>query len=517
MEDPLRTIAQRVDDGPRDFESLDLPRSTTTCDEPDHKAPVPNPNTDYCERWDATTPQGEALRNYRPKVLSMWMRKGGVGKSSSTNMLAHSLATNGFRTMTVDCDSQQDLTERMFQFKADEAGEDVEDYLRNQLSQVGHGVARRSVASLSEAVRFVLDMEQVPQGLRAPASAPGYLLKPHPFPVRDNLWHLPGGRQFEEMEKRLGAAMANMLTPNPDRNKIGALFHCIWNAGFAVDAQVILMDLSPALSDANQLLLCHSDFFITPCEVTKLCEKNLRSIPHAFGEWYRAFQPGGPNGNACTGFDEMTRGLHPHKDPLPGMLLPLPSFEPKFLGILLTKYDVSVNARKRNAEGVLVNTAERFKSHRHAVLASKLIRASQRVSQQLSRDRPGNGYAVDPSVFGQPGPGLGEFRHPVNPLRVPQPYLLGRIRKGTQLFESALTNHGVPVSCLQEEHLNGLNNTDAQREEVAHFRRCFQDLARFIQYLDLDGSQRFNFASVQHQHRWDDDMHQGGEPDGGER
>ncbi len=53
-----------------------------------------------------------------------------------------------------------------------------------------------------------------------------------------------------------------------------------------VEADVVLYDLSPALGVTTELTLMHCDYFIVPCEINKLCEKNVSSIPDIFKKWY---------------------------------------------------------------------------------------------------------------------------------------------------------------------------------------------------------------------------------------
>jgi hypothetical protein len=53
-----------------------------------------------------------------------------------------------------------------------------------------------------------------------------------------------------------------------------------------VKADVVLYDLPPALGVTTELTLMHCDYFIVPCEINKLCEKNVASIPDIFKKWY---------------------------------------------------------------------------------------------------------------------------------------------------------------------------------------------------------------------------------------
>jgi cellulose biosynthesis protein BcsQ len=271
----------------------------------------------------------ENFRKFRPKVVGIWMRKGGVGKSNTTYSLGHALAAEGIPTMMVDCDSQQDLTELCFRAAAEQAGsEDTEEYLMTQLTPGQPGIAGkpgRFVHSLAAALDYVLGHRGNPPSDNfkgAPRALPPHgtkcnLLYPQPFPVQciapgdvirdvENLWLVTGGGDFDKMEVRLNSHLERIrLQEHAPVNAPGALFHSIWNAANDCRAQVVLLDVSPALGNTNQNLLLHCDYFLTPCEANKLSEKNLTSIPATFRDWYKQYAGGNPR----TAIRDISRGI----------------------------------------------------------------------------------------------------------------------------------------------------------------------------------------------------------------
>jgi Mrp family chromosome partitioning ATPase len=131
------TIAARSEArGPRRFEVLAPIAPPGDWDAFAHAQP---PSTaDYAIKWNfnevGDLGRGNGLREYRPKVVAVWMRKGGVAKTTTTFQLGHALASVGCRTMMVDLDSQQDLTEVCFRAVAEATNKtDVQEYVSSPL------------------------------------------------------------------------------------------------------------------------------------------------------------------------------------------------------------------------------------------------------------------------------------------------------------------------------------------------------------------------------------------------
>ena len=336
------------------------------------------------------------------------------------------------------------------------------------------------------------------------------LLVPYAFPVGDaaagnrSLWLIQGGSRFEEMERKLSEEFESA----GNRNAPGCLFHAIWNSAKRVNAEFILLDCSPALGRTNQTLVCHCDYFIAPCTVDKLCEKNLVSIPETFQEWYRDFQEDGKRAYAYSGFRQISRG-QTRDGPAADAELPLPEIEPKFLGIIMNKYDVAARANlgARDVQGNLVPKHEKFKSGTRERMAVRLLKAAEGVVATMSRSRwhppladsqEHYRFSIHPKQFDSNG-------HPAGSDKCPQPFLLARVRKATPLFDAAVAICGMPMSYLrtapdkpgrQESDLANVKEfyscLDDACEDIAHFRRIFEDLASFLQGLPTPAP--FHFA-----------------------
>jgi len=319
--------------------------------------------------------------------------------------------------MMVDCDSQQDLTELVFRAAAEANSLDVEAYLESKLPHGAHPASGRTVANLADAVRFVLQMDtQVPN---TPIPVWGFqnrLLKPFPFPAQrlddqgvahdiPNLFHVAGGSggKFEDMETKLASLTAQFNTADPNRSAQGALFHAIWNAGFDCGAEVIILDLSPALGPTNQVLLMHSDHYAVSCTIDKLCEKNLKKMTQTVADWYKIYEKDGSAGISRTGFRDVSRGLVTSQQLKPDAECPLPEMDPKFAGLIMNRYDVKEKCvgaipRKRDRyTNIKVNVAKVMKRQGRSELAFLLLEAAAKMRSELNAE-PGSvrrGQQVD--------------------------------------------------------------------------------------------------------------------------
>jgi len=524
---PVQGIDGRAATQERSFEPIALPATLTAAHAQQAGGVEPKKN-DFATQWNykpgpgIMDTRGETLRAHRPTVIVVWMRKGGVGKTSTTLQVAHALAKAGKRTMMVDCDSQQDLTELTFRAAADAADKEVGDYLNDKfsdtehhphLSNMTHG---RTVGSLAESVSYVLGTRPgQPPNFPGMEHATGCnLMKPHPFPAEhvvfpnsegggavthktENLFLVQGGNatQFEAMESALNQHI-NDLKPDRNANSPGAMFHAIWNASYDCKAEYVVLDLSPALGVTNELLLMHADQWIVPCEVNKLSEKNLDEMATQFGTMWKKYECCAEYGRARTGIRDTTRGLVPDRLAQDlGCVLPLPDVYPKFLGIVMGKYAVGKACKVRNLKGELVSppTHEGFKNRTLRERASTLLQTAKHVAHHTLTRPSGACFRLSDDRY----PNQLAVSTPTNPLpqKLPQPQLLGRVKRGPPLFEVATSVLGKPITMVTDQDLEALQYkqrtdpafqasiTQETPESVAHFQRIFADLAGFLVHL----------------------------------
>ena len=249
-----------------------------------------------------------------------------------------------------------------------------------------------------------------------------------------------------------------------------------------------------------QRSVMHSDYFLTPCENNRLSEKNLLALARHIRTWYKIFAHQAPRDR--NSIRDYSRGLTAQQIPRRKAHLPLPDIEPKFLGIVLNKYEISKKGIKRDNKGEPVDVNESFKSRAQQCMAERMLTAAIQVSDVLKEPHPGaNGFNGDegielsldqglfPANAPPGGPRPDEFRHPQKSRFCPQYGILARVRRGAQHFELSTSATGRPFSAIETDaELEQLriecNSKKAiEREEVAHFGRVFDDLAKFINCL----------------------------------
>lgn len=109
---------------------------------------------------------------------------------------------------------------------------------------------------------------------------------------------------------------------------------------------------------------------------------------------------------------------------------------------------------------------------------------------------------VGEELFTHRGDGLGEFCHETGSGFYPQYGILACVRRGPQHYELATTATGRPLSAIDTiEELELIKmecsaHKILEMEEVAHYRRIFDDVAKLISSLILPEQERepFNFV-----------------------
>ena len=437
------------------------------------------------------------LAGYRPKIISVWNNKGGVSKTTTTHSLGFALAQDpNTRVLMVDADGQQNLMQMTFRHAVDnQVGGNAGDYQAYIASLLP---ANRNCSSLEEATRQYRNSNGT-QSL-------GY---PHAFPVVDGpgtvgnkrLFMVLAGDDFEKVDMTMTscgtvaqaqAQAINGVSPFP-----GMVWHAIWRAGRSVNADIILLDLAPAISSLNKNLLMHSDYFMTPCLPEQFSQKALERITLHFGEWYADFFGNIP-GNSLRGASRGYVGVGQ-----PGQAnFPLPSMRPQYAGCILSGY----SARPTNKRTLIeVNgglAVESPNGHAASRLTAFLILRSQQLAAALQP--PPAGVQAWPHQATQTSFAVPANQYPnaAGSNFYPQPHVLARIRKAVSGFENATVEFGKPFAFLTDSDLGsnqpGINirNTPEYREAVAHYQRIYMDMATFLRNLPLlanDANGHFDF------------------------
>lgn len=228
--------------------------------------------------------------------ITLFNHKGGVSKTTTAFNLGWKLASKGKRVLLVDCDPQCNLTGMVLGFKA-----------ADELEKIYQ----------SDGVR------NIKEGL-----APAFESRPSPIePViceavdgQPNLFLLPGHIGLAEYEVTLGIAQELSGSLVTLQNLPGSLRHLFQITAKELNADYVLVDMSPSLGPTNQNLLMTSEYFLVPMAPDYFSVMATDSLAAVLPKW--------------SAWREQARSL----SALQNATYPFPDIKPKFLGTVVQKY-----------------------------------------------------------------------------------------------------------------------------------------------------------------------------------
>jgi len=270
------------------------------------------------------------------KILTFFNHKGGVGKTTLSYNVAWNLSSRGKRILMIDADAQCNLTEisvdsgylygdeqqNLFEY-------DQDFFLQNNIYEY-----------------FLHYIQPI-------ANKP--LPKIRTFNKKDGLEFLTGSIRFAELEETIALSIAGI---NALRHVPISTYNALQEIGDSFD--FVLIDLSPALSATNQLLLMLSDYFIVPVNPSIFSKQALINLNEIFRNWNRNL----------SGFEIFSRKIK-------GL--------PKLLGIVCQNYRPFSRKDEENTR-----SAQRF-GERMDEINSRAV--------ELANDLNGFGMALTPSEF----------------------------------------------------------------------------------------------------------------------
>ena len=322
------------------------------------------------------------------KIVTFFNHKGGVGKTTSSYNVAWGLSMAGKRVLMIDADPQCNLTEIAVE------------------SELLYGLDEEwSQPSLVDNVdsNFFIEnniYEYLVNYIQPIPEKP--IPKIRTFQKQDasNLELLPGFVRFAELEKTIALSVANV----PGLGHVPtSVYSAIKKIGVGFD--YIIIDLSPALSATNQLLLMLSDYFIVPANPSIFSRQALMNLGDIFKSWNREL----------SGFEVFIKRIKPL---------------PKMLGIICQNYRPYSRADEKNTK-----SAKRFE-----VMMSELNQRAETLAVDLS----GFGMALTKNEFND------IFHNAV-------PYRIADIPDFNQL---------VVVSELEKIPVIAINNKILQKHEI---------------------------------------------------
>lgn len=192
------------------------------------------------------------------KSLVFFNNKGGVGKTTLTFNIAHSLAREGVRVVVIDYDPQCNL----------------------------------SAIFLDEPRLFEIwesdgDGSTVMECLDPVRRGKGDLLPPKLQQVADALWLLPGHLGLSRFEQTLAEEFAKTLASDNERAlDVTTAMDMLSNlAADQVSADLLILDVGPSLGALNRAALLACDVIVLPVAPDLFSLQGLRNVGPTLREW----------------------------------------------------------------------------------------------------------------------------------------------------------------------------------------------------------------------------------------
>jgi cellulose biosynthesis protein BcsQ len=230
------------------------------------------------------------------KIICLFNHKGGVSKTTTTFNLGWMMALLGKRVLLADFDPQCNLTGMVMGYKG------VDDlaafYNETPANNVKDGLAPA--------------FESQPRQISA--------AKCVAVVGNNNLLLLPGHIGIAEYETTLGIAQELSGSLLALRNLPGSIRFLLDITAASVNADYVLVDMSPSLGPLNQNIFSTSDFFLVPLHPDYFSAMALSSLAKALPRW---------RGWAETAYtvDALTKADYPFPQPVV-----------QFIGAIIQKY-----------------------------------------------------------------------------------------------------------------------------------------------------------------------------------
>lgn len=194
------------------------------------------------------------------KQIAFFNHKGGVSKTTSVFHIGWMLASKGFKVLLVDCDPQCNLTGLVLSYTQ---SEEYPYETKGRYLNIKDGLAPAFEAR--PVPLSPVEVQSVP-------NCPG-------------LHVMPGHVGLAEYESQLSIAheLSNSLAAL--QNIPGSLRWLIDLTAKSVDADFVLVDMSPSLGALNQNLFTTSDAFIIPMAPDFFSAMALRSLARVLPRW----------------------------------------------------------------------------------------------------------------------------------------------------------------------------------------------------------------------------------------
>lgn len=198
----------------------------------------------------------------KPKKLSIFNHKGGVGKTTVAYSLAWMLASKGRKVLMVDADPQCNLTGIVLGYQRE-----------------------TELEALYKAKKTFLDgllpaLEARPEPIRE--------IEPQKPQADLELYLLPGNLRVSEHESKFAYAHGISDPTSPllvYQNIPGSIPELVNVTADAIGAEYVIFDMNPSLGALNKNILMSSDYFIVPTNPSYFSLMALESLANILPIW----------------------------------------------------------------------------------------------------------------------------------------------------------------------------------------------------------------------------------------
>lgn len=266
-----------------------------------------------------------------PVIISIYIPKGGVGKSTTTFSLCYTLAERGYNVLAVDCDSQRDLSKMMLKGRYSEDtqfGGDYSAYINRPTENgtIPNRTLYQMLQGMSEGPAYELK-SAVPEHIYNGQSGFG-----------GSLHLLAGHIDMDCWNAKLSFAELMCHLISSEARSIGGPYHAVMNCARlnSVKADIIIVDLPPVKSSFTRNILMASNYFISP---TKADFCSIEALNNLFDRLTIH------KGNDATGQNAQNSSWLEYSQTwltvkTANNLYPYPKTTPKFLGYIVNDYPV---------------------------------------------------------------------------------------------------------------------------------------------------------------------------------